>query len=133
MPLTDDTHVETIEEGGGAEEVSVETSIDLYFSLLREAQISCNMLMATAGRLNFDISRFKQRLEDWLEFNDVAATTPQIPQMGQGHGGKRRGEQNLGDRLQQEGLFDRPSRPPPTQSEAQASQEPKRKEKRNAK
>lgn len=129
MPLTDDTHVETIEEGGGAEEASFEASIDLYFSLLREAQISCNMLMATAGRLNFDISRFKQRLEDWLEFNGtMAQESLRLPQVGQAHGraGPCSGE---GER----DVPDRPSRPTSPQVAPQGSQEPKRKEKRNAK
>lgn len=71
MPLTDGTRVETIEEGGGDEEVSIETSIDYYFSLLTAAKDVLKDLQRTIGKVDADLTKFRARLEDWLEFQEV--------------------------------------------------------------
>lgn len=68
--LTDDTSVETFQEGGGVRPPTKMEAIDYFFALLTEAQDYVKELQRYAGRSNFEMTKLVDRLNDWIDMQE---------------------------------------------------------------
>lgn len=121
MPLTDQTNVETIEEGGGC---VTEGDIDLLFE---DCDRSFKKLQSDAARIVFDFYKLRSKLDLLLEarYGRLSESSSKVQTLG-------RSKDSFGERprlaeSKQKGLFDRPSRPTPPQAKAEAPKAKKEK------
>jgi len=125
MPLTDNEHVETIEEGGGR---VTEGDIVLLFE---DCEQLYKELQRTSGKIAFDFYKLRSRMEFLMEEFWAHAGLPEGSSKVQEVGG---GEDSLRKhtrlaKSKQGGLFDRPSRPQEAGPKAQAPKAKKEKSK----
>lgn len=111
MALTTDTHVETMEEGGGRETRPEAESIDIFFELLAEAQLYMKEMQRHAGRLGFVTTKLTDRMNDWLDMKEQEASDgrqalPQVssPVQKVGRGYDSRGQHARVDKSTQSNL-----------------------------
>lgn len=73
-PLTMNAGTETMEEGEGG---SIDESIDIYYSLLKAAEVYLRTLQSDIGKIQVDIQKFRARMDDWITFQeDECLSTP---------------------------------------------------------